>query len=171
MAGAVLTVDAAHTASLPGVFPDGARDTGLALLAGCLGVLLYVHCARKLLRFGRFEFRRPSLPAPLAQAGIALTKIALAAATLLVLLPAGPVTPVPGVFAAYVIAIGAGILSHSPEGLGAFGATLLLVMGSTPTPEIVAALLVYRIMRFVAPVLVAVAWIRVDALRTRRRAG
>ena len=54
-------------------------------------------------------------------------------------------------FVAYVAAIVIGLISHSPGGLGAFEAALLAGLGLAGRPDVLAALILYRLVYYLVP--------------------
>lgn len=82
--------------------------------------------------------------------------VGLAAAALWVLLPAGHGVALTTLAAAYILALGIGLLSQSPGGLGAFEVAMILLLPQIPTGQLLAAILAYRITYHIAPALIAV---------------
>lgn len=58
-------------------------------------------------------------------------------------------------FGLFVVAVGAGVLSHIPAGIGAFGGSILLGLQGVDQTEVTTALLMYRATRTVLPFLLA----------------
>ncbi|PRY78720.1 phosphatidylglycerol lysyltransferase [Yoonia maritima] len=85
-----------------------------------------------------------------------------ASAALYVLLPAGTETQFTMLFAAYIIALGAGLLSSSPGGAGAFDLTLLTLLSGQE--EMVASLIIFRVIYYVIPA--AIAFIAIMSRKT-----
>ncbi|BBE71642.1 bifunctional lysylphosphatidylglycerol flippase/synthetase MprF [Oharaeibacter diazotrophicus] len=116
--------------------------------------------------------RRIALPRPreiLIQLGATTVDIAASAAVLWILLPAGPVS-YPLVLSIYAVAIGLGILSHVPGGVGVFEATVVAGLGGRlPVEGVLGALLLYRVIYYAAPLALAVAALTVTEVR--RAAG
>ena len=172
--GVLLLVDPTGPASRLGL-PGGVDVVvGVALLAAVLGLLVWTARGARVLRWRDTEFRVPGLRQTLAQIGASLLDVGAAAAALWFLLPTdiaiGPAT----FFAAYVAAIVVGIISHSPGGLGAFEATLIAALGLTGRADVLASLVLYRLVYYLVPfVLLAVcvagltATSRREALRGR----
>ncbi len=82
-----------------------------------------------------------------------------AAMVLWVLLPPEVCPAFPTLFAAYLLALGAGLLSQSPAGLGAFELTLLMLLPQVDQEPLLAAVLAYRVIYFLCPALIALAFL------------
>ncbi|MCP1200236.1 hypothetical protein [Notoacmeibacter sp. MSK16QG-6] len=136
----------------PGLI-SGLMAIGMTILVAVLGAWLGSNGQK-------FTVRSRSVSLPPArviavQALIACGELFLAGMSLWVLLPSEG-TPSFGIFlAAYITAVGAGLLSHIPGGLGSFEAGLLLFAGIAPTTAVTASLILYRVARFLAPLLIA----------------
>ncbi|WP_181418548.1 DUF2156 domain-containing protein [Pseudoroseicyclus aestuarii] len=121
---------------------------GLALLfAAALGVLIFR--LRPALTGGAL----PGLGPRIGGAMLLWTAADMIAAGLVlaVLLP-GFASEAPAQFlAAYALALGAGLLSQSPGGLGAFELTLLALLPQIPEPELLGAVLAYRLVHHLLP--------------------
>jgi len=76
-----------------------------------------------------------------------------AAIALYALLPAGVDVSLTTLIAAYIIALGAGLLSNSPGGAGAFDLTLLTLLSGQE--EMVAGLIAFRLIYYVIPAILA----------------
>ncbi|SDE09395.1 phosphatidylglycerol lysyltransferase domain-containing protein [Limimaricola pyoseonensis] len=122
--------------------------------------------------------RLPVLPGlPLMRSGTALRLIGwtaidtfAAAAVLWVLLPEGCEIGLMPMIAAYLVALGAGLLSQSPGGVGAFELCLLAVMPELPEAGLLTAMIGYRIVYHLLPALLALALLIRPAAPMRRPA-
>ncbi len=85
------------------------------------------------------------------------TDIVFAAIALFLLLPAGTALPFDMICAAYVVALGLGLLSNSPGGTGAFDLTLLALIPLAAPEPLVAAIIAFRLIYYVLPALLALA--------------
>ncbi len=126
---------------------------GGVVLAGILAYL--AACAR---RKAPLVLMGWQLPVPsLRQAGLqfllAAADIALAAAALLVLLPAEQWPHYPQLLVAYVVAVVVALASHAPGGLGVFEAVMLISLPGLGRPELVSALIAYRLIYYWLPLL------------------
>jgi phosphatidylglycerol lysyltransferase len=114
-------------------------------------------CARQreLRLFGRWSLVLPPAALALRQLLISAIDLLASAAALWVLLPQDAVDP--GTFAVfYVSGIVLGMISHVPGGIGIFEATILLACaGRAPTEQVAGALVMYRIVYYVVPLLLA----------------
>jgi len=127
----------------------------VAVLAGAAWFLLL--CARR--RPDQPLFGRIALPS----IGIASGQLLISAVELLfagfafwVLLPHGSVS-FSAFFVVFVVATVAGIVSHVPGGVGVFETVMLLGLGAVMPPQaIAAALVIYRAVYFLIPVILAV---------------
>ncbi|MBO1074207.1 bifunctional lysylphosphatidylglycerol flippase/synthetase MprF [Roseomonas marmotae] len=140
---------------------------GLCLLA-MAGIAVAGRRRRVALRLGPITLRVPSLKLLLAQAVISITDLGLAAVVLWLLLPEGTVG-LSSFAALYVVAIAMGALSHLPGGIGVFEAVVLLAFKDGPVPldQVAAALLLYRAIYFLLPLIMAVVLLTGFELRHR----
>ncbi|MBU6266931.1 MAG: bifunctional lysylphosphatidylglycerol flippase/synthetase MprF [Sphingomonadales bacterium] len=133
------------------------RALGLAAMAG-LGVygLVAARGGRRLSLGGL------SLPLPGARQGSAMIALATcdlvaACGVLFVLMPHGGAALFAPLFFAYLLAIVASLASHVPGGIGVFEATVLLALPGPPRGELMAALIAYRLIYHLLPLIVAIA--------------
>ena len=107
-----------------------------------------------LVKAGRRTLRLPSPRLTLLQLVITALDVAAAATVLYLLLPEAP--PFGPFLLVYLLALAAGVLSHVPGGVGVFEAILLAAfadkLGAAP---LAAALLLYRIIYVILPLLIA----------------
>ena len=112
--------------------------------------------------------RRVALPGPGAlalQLAATLVDLIASALVLWVLLPPNTID-FPSVLAVYSVAIGLGILSHVPGGVGVFETIVLGALGPRlPLDGLVGALLLYRVIYYVLPLAVAVIALTITELR------
>ncbi|AZD00489.1 bifunctional lysylphosphatidylglycerol flippase/synthetase MprF [Pseudomonas chlororaphis] len=107
-----------------------------------------------LVKAGRRTLRLPGRRLTLLQLLITALDVAAAATVLYLLLPEAP--PFGAFLLVYLLALAAGVLSHVPGGVGVFEAILLAAfadkLGAAP---LAAALLLYRLIYVILPMLVA----------------
>ncbi len=130
---------------------------GVALLLIALGyVILDALHYRRPLRFFRWRVSLPPLRLTLYQIVIACGDLLVAAAILYTLLP-----PVEGgyvrVLGVFMLAFVAAVLSHVPGGYGVFDVLIVEFLPKEHGPAVVAALLVFRVIYYWLPLLIATA--------------
>jgi phosphatidylglycerol lysyltransferase len=120
------------------------------------------HCL--LVGIGRRTLRLPGARLTLLQLLITALDVAAAATVLYLLLPEAP--PFAAFLLVYLLALAAGVLSHVPGGVGVFEAILLAAfadqLGAAP---LAAALLLYRLIYVVLPLLLACVVLLVNEAR------
>ena len=141
---------------------------GAVLIAVPLAYLAAAMFRRRPIRLGRFEIAMPT-PA-LAAAQLVLSSIdwLLAAAVLYALLPDGaiPFITFAGLF---LIAILAGMISHVPGGAGVFESLMVLLLSPyLDSAVVLPALVAFRAIYFLAPLIVGVAGLVMDEAWLRR---
>ncbi len=131
------------------------RIAGAAMIAGLTGVALLASRHGGDISLWGFMLRLPRPRLMLRQFAVTLLDIVASAAVLWVLLP-DSVMGLPGFIAVYAIAIGLGVVSHVPGGLGVFETVMVAVLGRVaPVHEVLGALVLYRIIYHVLPLLIA----------------
>ncbi len=121
------------------------------------------------LRFGRAEVPLPGPRLAAMQVALASFDVALTAAIFYALLPEAPGLDFLVFLAVYVTAYTAAMASHVPGGLGVFdGMVLLGLSGLVPTATAVGALLLFRLLYYILPLLLAGALFAVNEIVLRR---
>ncbi len=146
----------------------GAQWLGLACLALAGAYLLLPLLRKSPLRVHGFDLPIPRPPLTLAQLLVSVTDWLLAASVLYALLPPdGPAYPV--VLGAFLAAQLVALASHVPGGLGVFdGIMALLLAPWLRADQIVAALLLYRLIYYLLPLSLALLLLVGDETRHRR---
>ncbi|WP_273455906.1 bifunctional lysylphosphatidylglycerol flippase/synthetase MprF [Nevskia ramosa] len=141
------------------------RMIAALILAAAAGLLL--RCFQyKTQPAGETSTRRlPSGPLAVQQLLFSALDIAASAAVLWLLLPAGAVG-FPAFVGFYAIATVLGIISHVPGGLGVFEAIMLVALGGhVPTETLAGALVLYRVIYYLLPLLVALGLLVISELQ------
>ena len=126
----------------------------LALLAGYI-VLAAVGRGRPI---GALQLHLPSLPLTIGQIAIASLDLSLMAAAFHALLPPAAGIDLLRCIGVLLVAVVAGNLSLLPGGIGVFESAVVLLLGSSvSTSDLGAAMIVFRVTYFVAPLFAAVA--------------
>jgi phosphatidylglycerol lysyltransferase len=154
-----------HDASLS--YPAQAA-IGAAVLAGI--AIYLVACARQTgpLNILGWTLPVPTLKQALIQFTLAATDIAIASAALLVLLPPETWHHYPDFLVAYVVAVVVALLAHAPGGIGVFEAVILVTLPEVDKPSLVSALILYRLIYYWGPLLIAIALLGLNEARMWR---
>lgn len=141
---------------------------GAAIMAG---IALYLWaCATRSAPISLFGWTLPvpTLRQALHQFLLAATDMALASAALLVLLPADSWHHYPAFLVAYVVAMVVALLTHAPGGLGVFEAVVLVTLPDVDKPALVSALILYRLIYYWIPLLLAALLLALNEIRMWR---
>ena len=130
---------------------------------GCIGLvkdagyLLLVKLRKAPIRLGGWAVNLPTLRMTLLQILVGVIDISLIAAVLYLLLPdAARIAFLPFV-AVYLSSVLVGVISHVPAGLGVLESMLLLLLPHVPPEQLLAAVLLYRVIYEIVPLVVALA--------------
>ncbi len=149
---------AIHPDALASLLPLGPASTRALAIVAALAILLplvWASVTQRKLTIGRFDIRAPKPGLLAVQLLISIGDVTFASLVLYVLLPPGaPDFPV--FVAIFAAATMAGVLSHVPGGVGVFETVIVATMpGSAGIDKIAAALLLYRLIYFLLPFLLA----------------
>src|SRR5687767_8008461 len=131
------------------------RVIGAGILFAILAFIVLSAQRREIMIAWRWKVRLPPAKLAIQQLIISAVDLLASATALWLLLPPGAVEPGPFV-AWYSIALVAGLLSHVPGGLGVFEAIILLACGDrAPVEQILSALVLYRVIYYLLPLILA----------------
>jgi len=165
LAGVVFTFDPFPIpASLHMPFQN-VRPLGLALLAIVSVYLMLTAWWHKPFRIRSTEFSLPRLRTTLLQLIVAAIDIFFAAGCLYVLLPNGLGMSYVEFIGVYLLAMVAVIMSHVPGGVGVFELVLLTLAAAKTDENTVAALLVFRVVYYLLPLLLVAAMLIANEIR------
>ena len=149
------------------------RPLGMILLLPAALYLVWALLIKKPLCIRSWCFHPPRGRLLLLQLPLAALDWVVAAAVLYVLLPEESGIGYGHVLTAFLAAQAMGMISHVPAGLGVFDtAVLVLLNGDIQAPQMVGALLVYRVVYYLLPLMVgAVLFLGTEATLQRKRLG
>jgi phosphatidylglycerol lysyltransferase len=131
------------------------RAIAILLLLAVGALIVAAARSREIRVFHRWPVRLPPPELAIRQLLISALDLTASAAALWFLLPANIVS-LPAFSAWYAMAVALGLLSHVPGGLGVFEAVILLACGGRAPPEqIIGALVLYRIIYYLLPLIAA----------------
>lgn len=135
--------------------------SGVVLLLGAIGLakdigwLTFVFTRKKPVMIGGQAAPIPTVRDTSIQLAVGLTQISLMTATLYIFMPPELNMSWPAFIAIYCIAFVAGQLSNVPAGLGVLEAALLLMLPQVPPAKLLGAVLAYRAVFEILPLLLA----------------
>jgi uncharacterized membrane protein YbhN (UPF0104 family) len=121
------------------------RWPGLGLLLVLTSGLIWLARKSRTLTFGRWTLSLPSASTAALQMLVGAIEMLAAILALYVLLPPDMAPPFVDFLPIYVGAVVAGIVSHSPGGLGVFETIMLASFPAEARPALLAAMLCYRL--------------------------
>lgn len=126
--------------------------TGLAII---VGYVLWLVPAPRVVGSGAWRITLPNAPLTFVQIGIGVLDLTIGALAMYVLLPAEPPIDFLVLLVIFVLATLLGFLSHAPGSLGVFDAAMLVGLAQLDKNELVATLLLFRLLYFILPFLAA----------------
>lgn len=157
------------------------RVLGCIGLAKDVGYVLLVIFRRAPVRVRGWSFKLPSPAMTALQYLVGVIDVVLVSSVLYLLLPESVQLGYLPFVAVYLASVLVGIVSHVPAGLGVIESVLLLLLPDVPPEQLLASVLMYRVIVEIIPLLVALAlWgsfetfaldgVRLRLLRPRGRA-
>lgn len=144
--------------------PTALQGIGVLLVIGLIGLWGLAGRDRPLALWG-LSLRLPSRPLMTRQFLATVADMILSAAVLWILLPPGSVS-LPSFVAIYSVAIGLGVISHIPAGLGVFETVIIASLGGQiDVDNLLGALVLYRAIYHLVPLALAALIITVLELR------
>ncbi|MDP1861285.1 MAG: flippase-like domain-containing protein [Gemmatimonadaceae bacterium] len=144
------------------------RALGLVSLA-VVSSYVFANVSRETpVRLLGWELPMPGWRLALMQLAVAIVEWTLATMVLYVLLPAGHGMGVLAFSALFLLAQVAGLLSHVPGGVGVFDTLMVLLMKpAVPVEQMMATLLLYRLVYYLLPMVVGAVLLAVYEARAR----
>jgi glycosyltransferase 2 family protein len=122
--------------------------TGLATI---IGYVLWLVPAPRLIGTGDWQITLPNAPLTFVQIGIGILDLTIGALAMYVLLPGEPAIDFTTLLVTFVLATLLGFLSHAPGSLGVFDAAMLVGLSQFDKNELLASLLIFRVIYFILP--------------------
>jgi len=150
------------------IAPVGLQILGGVITAALIGLWLGAGKGRSVTLFG-YQVALPGRGLLIRQFLATSVDVAASAAVLWVLLPPGAIG-LPTFIIIYSVAIGLGVLSHVPAGLGVFETVIIAALGPrVDVDQVLGALVLYRVIYHLVPL--ALAALILSALEVRRAAA
>ena len=127
------------------------RVIAIAGLATIIGYVLWLLPRPRVIGRNDWQVTLPNGPLTFVQIAIGVVDLSVGALAMYALLPAEPAVDFNIVLVAFVVATLLGFLSHAPGSLGVFDAAMLLALPQFDKNELLASLLLFRLLYFIFP--------------------
>ncbi|MGB7343757.1 MAG: UPF0104 family protein [Pirellulaceae bacterium] len=134
--------------------PFGTKTLGVILLTLAIGYSIVCFVWRKPWPIGKLHLRPPEPGLMFVQASVAAVDLLISATALYLVLPGDAVAPFALVLAAYLVGIAVSLITQVPGGLGVLELILLTLLKGTVGDSVLASVLIFRLLYYVAPLLV-----------------
>jgi glycosyltransferase 2 family protein len=131
------------------------RSLAMVILAILFSYIAWVWSARREIGRGDWRVCLPSGPSTLLQIGIGILDLGFCALAMYTLLPNEPNIGFVTLLVVFVSATLLGFASHAPGGLGVFDAAMLVALWQFDKEDLVAGLLLFRVLYYLVPFAVA----------------
>lgn len=135
---------------------------GAVIICGVGAYCVWAAIERRLVRIRGLEIALPGMAPTLSQLVLGAADLSCAAGALYVLLPAGANIDFSAFVAIYVFACVLGVISHAPGGIGVFEAVMLHAISAASQESMLASLLMFRVIYYFLPLVVALAILGAD---------
>lgn len=134
------------------------RLIGIGILAGIAVYLIWIATGKKRRELGRdgWMVKLPAAPLTLVQILIGLVDLGFCALAMYLLMPSEPYIDYVSLAVVFILATLLGFASHAPGSLGVFDAAMLVALPMFPREDIIATLLIYRVLYFLLPFGIAI---------------
>ncbi len=133
------------------------RGLGVLMLLVLASYVAWVWSAPRMIGNGGWEVRLPSGPSTLVQIGIGILDLGCSALAMYMLLPNEPNIGFATILVVFVAATLLGFASHAPGGLGVFDAAMLVALWQFNKEDLLAGLLLFRLLYYLTPFVIALA--------------
>jgi glycosyltransferase 2 family protein len=131
--------------------PEAMRAIGITGLLLLCGYLAWASRRPRTVGFGNWTVSLPSGTSTLVQIGIGLADLGCSSLAMYNLLPPSVQGEPLTIMTAFISATLLGFASHAPGSLGVFEAAMLVALPEVPKEDLVASLVVFRVLYFYAP--------------------
>jgi phosphatidylglycerol lysyltransferase len=168
LAGIAFVAGPARAALALRIPAGGCLAAGVALLAAVVAYLGWSCSARLSLEIRGWLLRPPGAVLSVAQVALGALDLGCTAAVLWVLLPPSAAIGYASFAGLFAVAIGAGLITHLPGGIGAFEAVVVFALPQVPLDALLGSLLAYRFVYFLVPLLLATLLFGAEELGAQR---
>ncbi|MEM8878217.1 MAG: phosphatidylglycerol lysyltransferase domain-containing protein [Pseudomonadota bacterium] len=155
--GGALVLEGTTLSAVSRLQPSTNQLLGAVILGLLAAYVVWVWFKARIIDLRGYSLTLPGPRLTLAQIAVAVTDLVFAAAALFVLMPESLDIGFPAFAGVFVAAIGLGLISHTPGGVGIFEAAILLAFPDLPPEEVLGRLILFRCLYYLVPLSVAAA--------------
>jgi len=131
--------------------PELNRLIGVTGLAAIAGYLVWLVPHKRVIGRGGWLVTLPNASLTLVQIGLGALDLGLSGLAMFQLAPANPALDFVNVLVVFVLATLLGFASHAPGGIGVFDAAMMVGLKQYNKEELLAALLLFRLLYYITP--------------------
>ena len=135
------------------------RLLGIAALAAIVGYLAWLVPRKRVIGRDGWVVTLPNARLTTVQIALGILDLGCSGLAMYVLLPADPAVDFVNVLVAFVLATLLGFASHAPGGIGVFDAAMMVGLRAYDKEQLLAALLLFRLLYYVTPFGLALAFL------------
>lgn len=152
------------------------RVLGIFILLVLVSYIAWVWRTPRMIGRQNWQVRLPGGPLTLLQVMLGIFDMGSCAVAMYMLVPNEPYVDFVAVSVIFVSATLLGFLSHSPGGLGVFDAAMLIALSQYDAEELLAGLLIFRLLYYITPFVLALVILGIrelflSVMRTRKVEG
>lgn len=132
------------------------RLLGIGCVVAIIGYLAWLKMAPRQLGRNGWKVDLPSAPLTLLQILIGVVDLGFCALAMYILMPATPYIDFLSLSVVFILATLLGFASHAPGSLGVFDAAMLLALSQFGREDLLATLLMFRLLYFVIPFMISI---------------
>jgi uncharacterized membrane protein YbhN (UPF0104 family) len=140
------------------------RDLAIAILLVLASYVVWVWSAPRVIGQREWQVRLPDGPSTLVQIVIGIFDLSCCAMAMYMLLPTSQDIGLVELVVVFVSATLLGFASHAPGGLGVFDAAMLVALWQYDKEDVLAGLLLFRLLYYLSPFMIALAILGVREL-------
>src|SRR5262245_50633932 len=151
--------------------PELNRLIGVGSLAAIVGYLAWLVPRKRIIGRGGWVVMLPNASLTLVQIGLGILDLGFSGLAMFGLAPANPPLDFVNVLVAFVLATLLGFASHAPGGIGVFDAAMMVGLRQYNKEELLAALLLFRLLYYITPFALALSVLGCRELWLSLKAG
>jgi phosphatidylglycerol lysyltransferase len=144
------------------------RAIGVVFVLLPIAYLIWTYFPTFAIKFRDWRFGPPTLRIAFGQIVLSTLDLLLASVLIFILMPSDMGIGYISFLGIYLLAMSAGVLSGVPGGLGVFEGALFILLPNVPAPALLGALLVYRVIYYLIPLIFALLVLAWQELRMHR---